>query len=85
MAKVEIYTKPTCPFCIKAKGLLKTKGVSFTEIDIAAEPQKRDEMIARANGRTTVPQMFINGVHHGGCDDLHALEAAGKLDGLLAA
>ncbi len=83
MAKVEIYTKPTCPYCIRAKALLSKKGVSFEEIDIAQYPERRAEMIERSHGATTVPEIFINGQHIGGCDDLHALDAAGELDELL--
>jgi glutaredoxin 3 len=81
---VEIYTTRICPYCNAAKMLLARKKVPFTEIDIAANWEKRDEMIERANGRTTVPQIFIGGHHIGGSDDLHALERAGKLDALLA-
>ncbi|HWM82251.1 MAG TPA: glutaredoxin 3 [Pseudolabrys sp.] len=83
-AAVEIYTTRICPYCAAAKMLLARKNVRFTEIDIAANWEKRDEMIERANGRTTVPQIFIGGRHVGGSDDLHALERAGKLDALLA-
>jgi glutaredoxin 3 len=82
-ARVEIYTKPTCPYCLRAKELLRTKKVTFEETDIAAHPERRDEMIKRADGRTTVPQIFINGQAIGGCDDLHALDAKGGLDLLL--
>lgn len=85
MPAITIYTKDYCPYCHRAKALLKQKGAAFTEIDIQREPDKRPEMIARASGRTTVPQIFIGGVHVGGCDDLHALDAAGKLDSMLAA
>ncbi|WP_108813353.1 glutaredoxin 3 [Loktanella sp. Alg231-35] len=85
MATVEIYTKPTCGFCLMAKRLLKTKGVSFAEVNITAQPKRRAEMIQRANGRSTVPQVFIDGAHVGGFDDLSALERGGKLDALLAA
>jgi glutaredoxin 3 len=85
MATVEIYTKPTCGFCLMAKRLLSTKGVSFAEVNISAQPERRDEMIQRANGRSTVPQVFIDGAHVGGFDDLSALEQRGKLDALLAA
>ncbi|MEP3226894.1 MAG: glutaredoxin 3 [Parasphingorhabdus sp.] len=84
MAKVEIYTKFTCGFCFRAKGLLKSKNVEFEETDISMGGPKRAEMIERAGGRTTVPQIFINGQHIGGSDDLASLEDAGKLDGLLA-
>jgi glutaredoxin 3 len=83
MATITIYTKSTCPYCSKAKALLDSKDQNYEEIDILRTPDKRADMIARANGRTTVPQIFINGEHVGGCDDLHALEAAGKLDSLL--
>ncbi|AKH87667.1 glutaredoxin 3 [Edwardsiella tarda] len=82
MAKIEIYTKATCPFCLRAKALLTAKGAGFDEIAIDAHPEKREEMIARS-GRTTVPQIFIDGRHIGGCDDLHALDARGELDPLL--
>ncbi len=83
MPTIEIYSKPTCPYCIKAKTLLTAKGVSFEDTDITKHPERRDEMIQRANNRTTVPQIFIDGLHIGGCDDLHALEASGKLNTLL--
>jgi glutaredoxin 3 len=82
MAKIEMYTKATCPFCHKAKALLKGKGATFTEIAIDSHPEKREEMIARS-GRTTVPQIFIDDQHIGGCDDLHALDARNGLDSLL--
>lgn len=85
MPAVEMYTTRYCPYCTSAKALLKRKGVAFKEIDLAGNWELRDEMIQRANGRTTVPQIFIGTVHVGGCDDLHALERAGKLDPLLAA
>ena len=84
MPAVEMYTTRYCPYCTSAKALLKRKGVAFKEIDLAGNWELRDEMIQRANGRTTVPQIFIGKVHVGGCDDLHALERAGKLDPLLA-
>jgi glutaredoxin 3 len=83
MKSVEIYTTPTCPYCIAAKGLLKKKGVEYTEIDVSRDPALRDAMTARA-GRRSVPQIFIEGKHVGGCDDLHALEHDGKLDPMLA-
>ena len=83
MANIDIYIKPTCPYCIRALGLLKKKGVDYHIINIMQEPERRQEMIDRAGGRSTVPQIFINGKHIGGCDDLHALDAAGQLDGLL--
>ncbi len=84
MAKVEIYTTPFCPYCWRAKRLLQRKGVAFTEIDLWHEPDRRAEMLARAEGRHTVPQIFIDGAAIGGCDELRALEAAGELDALLA-
>ncbi len=85
MPNVEIYTSPLCGFCHMAKRLLTSKGVAFTEIDLATEPDRRAEMMSRANGGRTVPQIFVGDVHVGGCDDLHALDRAGKLDALLAA
>jgi len=84
MPPVEIYTTRFCPYCHSAKALLKRKGVDFKEIDLAGNWERRDEMIERASGRVTVPQIFIGSVHVGGSDDLHALERAGKLDALLA-
>ena len=84
MAKVEIYTTPTCPYCAAAKSLLTRKGVSYQETDVSRDPQIRVAMTQRAGGRRTVPQIFINGQHVGGNDDLHALEDQGRLDGLLA-
>jgi glutaredoxin 3 len=85
MAKIEIYTSPTCGYCHAAKSLLGKKGLSFEETDVVREPSKRAEMMTRANGRRTVPQVFINGQHVGGFDDLYALESSGRLDPLLAA
>jgi len=85
MAQVTIYTKPYCPYCIRAVDLLKRKGVPFTEIEAAFDPDKRQEMIQRAGGRATFPQIFIGDRHIGGCDDMMALERAGKLDPLLNA
>ena len=82
---VEIYTKVTCGFCVRAKALLAHKDVAFTEIKIDGNAQLREEMIARSNGSFTVPQIFINQQHVGGCDDLYALHAQNKLDQLLAA
>ncbi|QCZ94773.1 glutaredoxin 3 [Salinimonas iocasae] len=84
MSKVEIYTKGYCPFCHRAKALLEQKGVSYTEIEIDVQPERRDEMITRANGGYTVPQIFIGEHHVGGCDEMYALEAQNKLDALLA-
>jgi glutaredoxin 3 len=85
MTGVEIYTTPICGFCHAAKRLLNGKGVAFTEYDVMVKPALRAEMVKRAEGARTVPQIFINGIHVGGCDDLQALERTGKLDGLLAA
>jgi glutaredoxin 3 len=85
VAKIVIYTKFTCPYCHRAKALLKQKGVEFEEISVDLGGPPKQEMISRANGRMTVPQVFINGQHVGGCDDLFELEGAGKLDELLAA
>lgn len=84
MAKIEIYTTQTCPYCTAAKALLKRKGAAFTEIDVGRDPALRVAMSERAGGRRTVPQIFIGGRGIGGCDDLHALEAEGRLDALLA-
>ena len=84
MATVEIYTTPLCGYCHAAKRLLSEKGVDFTEIDVLAQPDRRSEMMDRANGRHTVPQIFVGDTHVGGCDELYALERAGKLDTLLA-
>lgn len=83
-AAVEIYTTQTCGYCRAAKSLLSRKSVSFREIDVSAGGTLRQTMVSRANGRTTVPQIFINDIHVGGCDDLYALEQDGKLDRLLA-
>lgn len=85
MKNVEIYTSPLCGFCHAAKRLLTSKGISFSEIDVARDPRRRQEMLARANGRHTVPQIFVGDNHVGGCDELYALERSGKLDPLLAA
>ncbi|MEM8537188.1 MAG: glutaredoxin 3 [Pseudomonadota bacterium] len=85
MAQIEIYTKPTCGYCHMAKRLLNAKGVTYAEVNISAQPEKRAEMIQKSGGGTTVPQIFISGRHIGGCDDLMALERGGKLDALLAA
>lgn len=85
MKKVEMYTSPMCGFCHAAKRLLKQKGVAFSEVDVMRQPGKRAEMTQRAKGGHTVPQIFIGGKHVGGCDDLFALERAGKLDAMLAA
>ena len=85
MPNVEIYTSPTCGYCHAAKRLLAQKGVSYSEVDVVRHPERRPEMVQRANGRRTVPQIFIDGTHVGGCDDLYELEESGKLDPLLAA
>ena len=85
MKQVEIYTSPLCGFCSAAKRLLSQKGVTFSEIDVWANPDRKPEMIQRANGGRTVPQIFVGTTHVGGCDELFALERAGKLDALLAA
>lgn len=81
--KVEMYTKFMCPFCVRAKSLLKGKGVNITEIEASRNKEKRAEMNQRSHGRNTFPQIFINDRHIGGCDDLMALERDGKLDPLL--
>ena len=83
MPPVEIYTTPLCPYCYDAKELLKKKNVVYTEIDVSRDRALRVKMTERANGRTTVPQIFIGATHVGGCDDLYALEGEGKLDPLL--
>lgn len=83
MAKVEVYTTSYCPYCIRAKSLLKTKGVSFDEIDVTHDPEARERMVELSGGRRTVPEIFINGRIVGGYDELRALEAQGKLDSLL--
>lgn len=84
MAQVEIYTKAFCGYCARAKSLLRDKGVAFEEYDITMGGPKREEMLGRSNGGTTVPQIFIDGRHVGGSDDLAALNRAGKLDPMLA-
>ncbi|NRB18263.1 MAG: glutaredoxin 3 [Rhodobacteraceae bacterium] len=85
MKSVEIYTSPLCGFCHAAKRLLTQKGVTFAEVNVLADPERKPEMIQRANGGRTVPQIFIGDTHVGGCDDLFALEQSGQLDPLLAA
>ena len=84
MADVTIYTTMLCPYCHRAKALLGKKGVSYTEIDVGMDSDKRREMMQRANGGHTVPQIFIDERHVGGCDELYALDRDGKLDPLLA-
>lgn len=85
MAQVTIYTRPMCGYCARAVSLLKKKGVAFNEIDAGFNREKRAEMVQRANGGSTFPQIFIGDDHIGGCDEMMALERAGKLDALLAA
>jgi glutaredoxin 3 len=85
MNNIIIYTKQGCPYCAAAKALLNKKGASFTEHDLTTHPDLRPAMIEKAKGRTTVPQIFINGNHIGGSDDLHAIDAKAELDGLLKA
>lgn len=83
MPKVEIYSSQFCGYCARAKRLLSQKGVDYVDYDVIEDPDKRTEMTARARGRTSVPQIFIDGRHIGGCDELHALDRDGKLDPLL--
>lgn len=85
MSKVVIYTTPICPYCVRAKNLFKKKGVDFEEIDVSSNTFLREEMIEKAGGRHTVPQIFINDLHVGGWDDLYQLEKTGKLEELLNA
>jgi glutaredoxin 3 len=84
VARIEVYSSYFCPYCARAKALLERKGVTFETIDLMEQPSRRAEMIERAGGRTSVPQIFIDGEHIGGCDDLHALDKAGQLDAKLA-
>ena len=83
MQPVTIYTKPLCPYCFRAIGLLKKKNAEINEISAAYDKAKREEMLARSNGKATYPQIFIGETHIGGCDDLFAMESANKLDSLL--
>lgn len=83
MQDVTVYTRPMCPFCVRALALLQKKGANITEVSAAFDRKKRDEMLARSNGKTTYPQIFVGETHVGGCDELMALERAGKLDILL--
>ncbi|MGH1403464.1 MAG: glutaredoxin 3 [Alphaproteobacteria bacterium] len=83
MAKIEIYTWTTCPYCLRAKSLLDSKGVEYTEHNITGDDAARTKMIARTGGPKSVPQVFVNDIHYGGCDDIHALDKKGKLDGIL--
>ena len=85
MPEIIVYSKSYCPYCQAAKALLTQKGATFTEIDLTTDPEGQREMAKKANGRSTVPQIFIDGQHIGGCDDLHALDAKGGLDPLLKA
>ena len=85
MPPITIYSKSWCPYCAAAKRLLDEKGAAYTEIDIEEEPEKRAEMVQKAGGRTTVPQIFIGEHHVGGCDDLYALDEKGRLEALLQA
>ena len=84
MPQITVYSGPTCPYCERAKALLKKKGAAFADINVKADEAKLAEMMQRANGKRTIPQIFIGDRHIGGCDDLYALESAGKLDALLA-
>ena len=83
MNKIVIYTTPICGYCVQAKRLLSRKGVAYEEIDVSRNPELRRTMIQNSGGRMTVPQIFVNGSHIGDCDDIYALERAGKLDALL--
>ena len=85
MTDITIYTTPLCPYCARAKGLLKRKNASFIEVDVSDDPALREAMRTRAGGRNSVPQIFIGATHVGGCDDIHALESHGKLDAMLVA
>lgn len=85
MTDIVIYTTFLCPYCARAKALLEKKGQNYAEIDVSYDAAKRREMSEKAGGRTSVPQIWINGQHVGGCDDLHALDRAGKLDPMLQA
>ena len=83
MARIEMYSGSFCPYCIRAKALLKKKGLEFTEYNIESDPERRREMLTRSNGARTVPQIFINDRHVGGCDELYALERRKELDSWL--
>jgi glutaredoxin 3 len=85
MPDITIYTTPICPYCARAKSLLKRKNASFTEINVSGDSAAREAMRSRSGGRTSVPQIFIGSTHVGGCDDIHALDSQGKLDAILAA
>ncbi|MEO5340707.1 MAG: glutaredoxin 3 [Magnetococcus sp. MYC-9] len=84
MAEVILYTTTVCPFCVRAKSLLQKRGAPYQEINLTDHPERREEMIEKAGGRRTVPQIFINGRHVGGCDDLYELETEGTLEKMLA-
>lgn len=83
MAEIIVYSGPTCPYCERAKALLKKKGVAFTDYNVKTNLEKFDEMLMKSNGRRTIPQIFIDGTHVGGCDDLYALDEQGLLDSML--
>ena len=83
MKKVKIYTTPYCPFCIRAKQLLKNKKINFDEIDLSENPDKFEEMLSKSRGARTVPQIFVNGEHIGDCDHIHDLDQKGELDKIL--
>jgi glutaredoxin 3 len=83
MANVIVYSGPNCPYCVRAKALLSHKGIAYTEYNVREDADRFTEMLQKSNGRKTIPQIFINGTHVGGCDDLHALDAAGKLNSML--
>ena len=83
MVEIEIYTTPFCPFCVRAKSLLKSKGVEFKEIDVMMRPGRRKEMTERAGGRHTVPQIFVDGDYLGDCTDIHNMNSEGRLDAAL--
>lgn len=85
MPNITVYSGPNCPYCVRAKALLEKKGAQFEDVDIKSNPDRREEMLAKSNGRQTIPQIFIGGKHIGGCDDLYALEDSGELDKLLSA
>jgi glutaredoxin 3 len=84
MPHITVYSGPNCPYCERAKALLKKKGATFEDFNVRTDAAKFDEMLKKSGGKKTIPQIFINDKHIGGCDDLYALESAGKLDGLLA-
>lgn len=84
MKTVTVYTSQICPYCVRAKSLLKKKGAAFEEIDVTMDPKARDEMLSKSGGARTVPQIFIGETYVGGCDELYALEREGRLDQLLA-